>query len=421
MAWRTATALGTLTLLAALAGTLPLAGAQLPDLPLPPLPVDVPSVEEKRTRGIDVASTAPSREALARTIPVSRGPGQRPVSIVSLPLKRVGPLHPGTALEVGGELQVSVCLRRSIGRHRNGAGCSGRIYGYDPKVRARLVIAPGPGTADPERTVPLGQEKKLRCTQGQPNRNHHCVLAMPWRRTEFGGGGVGMPACAPKMCRVNLIASASHRRARKKERIVVGGLRADGTVDNDGEARVAVVRYPPGAARPGPQSGALRSSATLVSGLPLSRDGDAVRTSSVASLRIPEPRAGERIRVAARYRGGLGGLPFNARTRTQLILADRPGAVRPGPRARRLAANSAYLAQESNFNCTRGPSGHRSPCEAPKVGVVKVARSSDRPLFVNLLAGHGAIGDSSGRRRPTDRVGLRAGTYVKAWRLGSKR
>jgi hypothetical protein len=420
VARRTATALGILALLLALGGTLSPAGAQLPDLPVPPFPVDVPAVQEQRTRGIDVAATPPSREALVRTIPISRRPGARPVSVVSLPLKRVGPLRPGTALEAGGELQVSVCLRRTSRGKRSGAGCSGRIYRYDPKVIARLVIAPGPRVAHPDRVVAIGSPKRLRCTQSQPNRNHHCVLGMPWRRIELGRGGVAMPECAPKGCRVNLLASASHRNAGKRERIVVGGFR-DGSIDNVGEARVTAVRYPPGARRPGPPAEPLRSGPALMRALPLSRDGKAIRMRSVSSLRIPKPRAGERIRVAARYRGGLGALPFNARTRTQLILADRPKAVRPGPRARRLAANSAYLAQESNFNCTRGPSAHPSPCVAPKVGVIKLAHGSDRPVYVNLLAGHGAIADPWGLRRASDRVGLRAGTYVKAWRLGSNR
>ena len=417
-----ATALGTLTvvvLFSAFAGALTPAGAQLPGLQLPEVGVESPiGGDRTRTRGTNVASTPPSREALARTIPVTARPSMQPVSIVSLPLKRVGPLTPGTALDAGGELQISVCLRRSIGRHRNGEGCSGRIYGYDPKVTARLVIAPGRGTTDPRRTVAVGPPQRLRCTQRQPDRNHHCVLAMPWRRVELGRDGATLPECAPRLCRLNLVASASHRAARPRERVVVGGMRDDGSVDNDGEARIAVVRYPPGAKRPGPPAEPLRSGPPLLRALPLSRDGNGVRTSSVASLRIPSPRRGERIRVAARFRSGLAGLRFNARTRTQLILADRPGAVRPGPRARRIAANSAYLAQESNFNCTHGPSGHRSPCTASKVGVVKIAQSSDRPLYLNLLAGHGAVGDSEGMRRPTDRVQLRAGTYVKAWRLG---
>jgi hypothetical protein len=392
------------------------AGAQLlPPLPIPSAPGDLPVDESPgREHGARIAISPPAKPTLVRTIPIGRSPGEQPVVVASLPLKRVGPLRSGARLEAGGEMQVTVCLRRSIARERSGSGCAGRIYGYDPRIRAQLVLAPGKRVADPDRTVPVGDSRTLTCTQSQPDRNHHCAIALSWREVEFGLGGTRIPACAPRSCRLNLVASASDPAAGPRERVAVGGFESDGSVDNKGESRISAIRYPPdwdGVAE-------TTSREPLLSGLPLARDNHDIDLESVYSVEVPSPRAGEQIRVAGRYLGALGGLPYNARTRTQLILADRPDAVQPGRRARRVAASSAFLAMESNFNCTQGPSGHRTPCAAGKVGVARIGESSDRSLFVNLLAGHGAIGFEARNHRAGDRVRVRRGGFLAVARLG---
>ncbi len=331
------------------------------------------------------------------------------MAVTSLPLRKLGGLHRGVRVEAGGELETTVCLRRSVGRSRDAAGCAGRIYGYDPKVRVQLVLAAAPRRARPRYTTPLGRARTVRCTQRQPNRNHHCAIALDWRRITFGAGDSKLPPCAPRHCHVNLVASASNKHAHKRERIAVGGFEGDGHVDNRGESRIAAIRYARPLKRPHP----LTDRTPSRRGLSLVADNHSIHMHTVYSVRIPHPRAGEQLRVAGRYLGALARLSYNARTRTQLILADRPRATRSGPRARRIASSPVYLSQQSNFNCTRGRSAHRTPCPIDKVGVARFGASSHRPLYVNLLAGEGALGD---RHRASDRIRVRGGS-LRVWRF----
>ncbi len=348
--------------------------------------------------------------ALVRTIPIRRRLNARPVSVLSLPLRKLGRMRRRVRLETGGELEVTVCLRRSIGRSRDAAGCAGRIYRYDPKIRVRLVLASGPRVVDPRFTAALGRPRTVRCTQHQPNRNHHCAIDLGWHRTRFGPGAHKLPPCAPRHCRVNLIASAASPHARRHQRVAVGGIRDNGKVDNRGESRIAAIRYGRRLKRPRP----LAARRALTRALPLVPDNHSIHMRSVYSVRIPHPRAGEQLRIAGRYLGALAHLPYNARTRTQLILADGPRSVRPGRHARRVAASPVFLSTESNFNCTRGRSAHHTPCPIAKVGVTRFGASSKRPVYVNLLAGEGALGD---RHRRSDRVRVRRGGYLKVWRF----
>ena len=407
------------------------AGSALAQLPIPlPLPQD-PHVPDPplelpgaghghhqggKSRGghVDIKTSPASQTALVRTIPISRRTGAHPVSVTSLPLRKMGKLRPGVRLEVGGELQVTVCLRRSVGRHRSGTDCAGRIYGYDPRVRVQLVLAGGPRVAKPRYTSPLGRARTVTCTQRQPDRNHHCDISLGWRMAEFGAGAQKLPACAPHSCRVNLIASAANRNARKRQRVVVGGVESDGKVDNRGETRVSAIRYAHRVKVPKPRL----DRGSLLRRLPLVPDDAGVRMRSVYSVPIKHPKAGEQLRVSGRYLGALARLAYNARTRTQLILADSPTATRPGANARRVASSPVFLAPESNFNCTRGPSAHRTPCPIDKLGVARFGAGSKQPVFVNLLAGHGAIGFATRKHYAhSDRIRVRRGGFLRVWRF----
>jgi hypothetical protein len=370
--------------------------------------------EPKQRGHVDIKTSPASREALVRTIPISRRAGRHPVSVASLPVAKMGKLRPGVRLEVGGEMQVSVCIRRSVKRRRSATDCAGRIYGYDPRIRVQLVLAGFPGVSRPRRTVPLGRARSLTCTQRQPNRNHHCDVSLDWRKVEFGAGGLRLPPCAPLSCRINLVASAWSPHARKRQRVVVGGVEGDGSVDNRGESRIAAIRYAHKVRIPKPRT----DRGSRLRRLPLAPDEKPVRLRSVYSVPIKHPRAGEQLRVRGRYLAALARLPYNARTRTQLILADRPNATRPGPNARRVAASPVFLAQESNFNCTRGHSAHQTPCPITKLGVARFGAGSKRPLFVNLLAGHGAVGPATRKHYArSDRVRVRSGGSLRVWRF----
>jgi hypothetical protein len=382
-------------------GLLPIEGAP------PPLE---PEREQRRRKPVRVRNTGPRYRALVRSLPISRRRGARPVSVASLPLRPIGRLRRGVELEASGELQLTVCLRPASGPRRRRGDCVGRVYGHDPQIQARLALAPAPGVAG-RRTYRLGRPRVLTCRQSQPNRNHHCTLSIPWHRLTLGAGRK-MPGCAPASCHLNLIATASHPRAGRHQRVIVGGIDRGGRIDNVGESVVSVIRYGRRAGNPQPRISRRPERRRL----PLVPKGKGVRTRSVYSVRLPRLRAGERLKLDGRYAGALGRLPYNVRTRIRLILADSPGATEPGRRARRAARSTAYVPFENNFNCTRGPSAHRTPCPHRKSGVVRIGRDSDRPLFANLIAGHGAIGLGSERHRTRHRVPVRRGGFLKVWR-----
>jgi hypothetical protein len=370
-----------------------------------------PRPEARRRAPVRVKSTGPRYRALVRSLPISRRRAARPVAVASLPLRPIGRLRRGVGLEVSGELQVTVCLRPAAGPPRRRGDCVGRVYGYDPRIRVRLALAPAAG-ASGRRAYRLGRPQTLTCRQSQPNRNHHCSLSIPWHRLTLGTGGRGMPNCAPASCHLNLIATASHPRAGPHNRVIVGGIDRRGRIDNVGESGVSAIRYGRRAGSPKPRI----ARRPLTRRLPVVPKGSGVRQRSIFSVQLPRLRAGERLKLDGRYAAALGRLPYNVRTRIRLVLADSPDAVGPGRRARRATRSTAYIPFENNFNCTRGPSGHRTPCPHRKSGVVRIGRDSDRPLYANLIAGHGAIGLGSDRRRARHRVPVRRGGFLKVWR-----
>lgn len=347
--------------------------------------------------------SSPARTVpLRRSFAIARRPGGKPRPVASIPLAGLGALEPGAALHGSGELQVSVCAKPPGGGRRG--DCFGRQYGYNPLVRARLLLSRSPVAAAGAESRPLGRARTLRCRGRQPNRNHHCALALRWKRLKLGAAGRAMPRCAPHDCWLVLVASASHRRAARGQRVVVGGVRADG-IKRRGSTRLAALRV-----GPDPHSGeTLADRKPHSRRLPLAPAGRGIKLRSLYSVRVPAPRAGEALRIEGAAVTRLGRIPYNARTRTRLVLADRPLAVNPGPRARRLVVGSPRLGTTTYFNCTRGPSAHRSPCVSRKPGLVRFRVSSERPVYVNLLAGHGAIGERADRRRARDRVRVGAG------------
>ena len=72
----------------------------------------------------------------------------------------------------------------------------------------------------------------------------------------------------------------------------------------------------------------------------------------VYSQKLRRLERGDQLAATAEVFTKEAGLPYSVRTSTQLILAERPDAVKPGPLARR--TRRAGRATEANgFNCTR--------------------------------------------------------------------
>ena len=357
---------------------------------------------------VEVAHTDLNDHARTDRLPITQNRGAAPRSVESLRLEKLGKLG-GNRLSVAGELQVTVCLRPAEGRTRE--DCVGRLYGYDPRVSAYLALASSPGAARPAEVERLTPDQQLTCTQSQPDRNHHCVIAIPWAGTSFDRNHP--PGCGSGRCFVNLIASADHPSARSNENVIVGGISSSGEIDDRTKARIS------GALYRNPKVVAQRPRTTTnerTSRLAVAREGGKATMHTVYSAKIRRPREGERLVVDGRFLSHIGSVPYNARTRTAIVLTSRRGSVQDSTRrASRVAAGSTRITDESNFNCTQGPSGHSNPCSIRKLGVVRFGRSSNKPLFINLIAGVGAIGVDAQRHKSGDRISA-AGGYLKVWR-----
>ena len=396
---------------AALAGGLPLPGA--PGVEQPPAPGAQPGAAPVPPP-VDVVSTRPEQHTLVRRLPISRRPAGKPRSILSLPLNRLGRLQSGRLI-AGGELQLTVCLRPHFSRRSGRGDCVGRLYGYDPQISAYLGLARSRDARQARSVTRLTPTARLTCKQRQPNRNHHCVITIP-------ADGIKLPRaratdCALNGCFVNLIARAHHRQARNGESVVVGGVDKTGRIDNKGMSRLFAAHLRPPALADPPR---VLQGRRLRSRLPVSPENKGARMRVVRSQRIANPRPGEVLLVAGRYAGRIGALPYNTRTRTAIVLADSPRSTRhSGPVATRAASSTTRIGEESNFNCTHGPSGHSNPCPILEQGVVRFGKRAGKSVYVNLIAGHGAIGAGAERHHGgRDRVRVARGGYLKVRRFG---
>jgi hypothetical protein len=405
--------LASLLALPALLVIAPPASASILDvLPLfPPKPSPSPSAPEREAeRGLPpppvrVIAGGASKGARYRSLPITRRAGGAPRSLASVELRRVGALR-GRRIEVAAELQVSVCLKPAYGFRR--PRCVGRRYGYDPRVTARLVLAGRPGATGGKGTVALTGRRGLTCTQSQPDRNHHCVISIGWRQRELPRN---RPSCLPRSCRLNLVASAHHRRAGKRQRVLVGGTDSKGEPKSRGKLRVLAAVH-----RRRHSPTVLSSDSGSLSRLPVSAVGKGPPMRVVRSVRIARPRPGETLLVDGRYMAPLGSISYNARTRTHLIVARGARVASAGKGRRKRAAR---ISIESNFNCTQGPSGHRSPCPITKTGAVRFGKGVKGPVYVNLVAGHGAIGPGADQLwRSGDWIEPGAGSRLRVRRYG---
>jgi hypothetical protein len=119
------------------------------------------------------------------------------------------------------------------------------------------------------------------------------------------------------------------------------------------------------------------------------------------SSRVGELGAFEQLSVEAKAYVRTSGLPYSTFLGSQLILADDPKAVHSPGWVRDAALLQGEVTEKNGFNCTRGRSAHDNPCEIHKVGLVRMRRDADRPLYVNLVAEAGARWGGRYRRNDT--------------------
>ena len=220
------------------------------------------------------------------------------------------------------------------------------------------------------------------------------MITVPWDGIKIDRSRL---ACPLNDCNLNVVVSAYHPEAKGGHKLIIGGADSKGRVAG-GKGKVSGARFrPAGIDRPAP----LVDRSPRRRNLRVVDEGRSTKLKVIYSKRIRNLRAGEDLVVEGRYLANIKHLPYDVRTRTQIVLARSPDSIQHNSRrARRAAATDARITEENNFNCTHKPSGHSSPCPIIKVGIVRIARASTKPLFVNLIAGHGALIDSDQSFRP---------------------
>ena len=179
------------------------------------------------------ATTGDNSERL-KGLPISKTPGKLDRVAMSIAPDQFDPIQVGDRLRVSGEVQVSTtCVEP-------GPRCVGTHYEINPKVTARVVLSPGPLASDG--FLPLSDSRTQLCKQRRPNRNHHCTIALP--NTETTISDLAALPCPPEACYVNLIVGATNPKAKRGNKVVLGGDQPDGSVEQD-KGRLNVVQAHP--------------------------------------------------------------------------------------------------------------------------------------------------------------------------------
>ena len=354
------------------------------------------------TVDLRIASTGKEPE-LVKKLPVAKRAGQKPKVIASLGPSALGNLKPDDRLLAGADFEATICLKP----HPRYVGfpCVGRVYGYDPTVRGKLVLGPSAGTRGGKNSLQIGKAEGITCRQKQPHRNRHCMVSIPLRERRLPDE---LP-CDP--CYLNLVGEATDKKARKGEVVVVGSHDRDGAI-NQARTNLVAMRLRPGDA-PVPKPRA--TSRPVTRKIPVADEGAGTRDRVVYSIPVRAPREGESLFVESRLKLSIGHLPYKVTFRNGGVLAMSRKAVDSAKGSRRVAHDKlAKISLRNGWTCTHGRSAHRTPCVVHKVGGITFTRSSQKTFHVNVVVGAEAR-LLDGQRFKKGSVRVRKG-YLRVWR-----
>ena len=307
------------------------------------------------------------RAELVETLPVGRSEdgAERRVVLRLSPGRLPGLAH-GDRLIAPAEVQVTT--RCDIGQ--SAPGC-----GYNPNIRAQLILAGDPGdtTAAGERSQALSEVQTQVCTSAE----HHCRFVFrPSDAAQDLDGRFDLPCLADDSCHVNLVMWAWHHDARAggDDKVLVGSndgdYLANGRVEQD-QARLMAVR----------ERG-------------LTGDDRAMRETSGSGSLSVNTRADPELVYSHALKGGrdlaadeqyvieaklVTAVDARARFSTQIFLTRDPDA-RDGDGLDRTAPSA--ITEHNGINCTPGT----SPCTTHRVAVFRVTADLAGPIYVNVVA-----------------------------------
>ena len=324
-------------------------------------------------------ATSGDESELLNAISISKRPGKLDRVAMSIAPDQFDPIQVGDRLRISGEVQVSTtCVDE-------GPRCVGTHYEINPKVTARIVLSSTPDTSAAG-FLPLTDSRTVVCKQRRPNRNHHCTIALPNAETTISD--VSALPCAPEACYVNLIVGATSPKAKRGNKVVLGGDQPDGSVEQD-KGRLNLVQAHPTV--PLPQTS--QTSALVEPTLPLTI-GDSEKRRVVYSLPIVGPQQGEVLTFDTSFRTDITALRFNTFISSRVILGETPTSAKSTGLAKRATAYKGQGTESNGFNCTLGLSGYANPCTTIKAGALQITRKfktvyGEEPttLYLNVLAG----------------------------------
>jgi hypothetical protein len=271
--------------------------------------------------------------------------------------------------------------------------------------------------------TPISRWRRTRCSQQQPQRNHHCVLTI---RSERQIPDASKLSCPSGRCHLNLVISAYHPTARSAHRVIIGTAGDRRISQNKGLLSAAV--YRPRAARSVART--LTAKRPRIKALKLGGNRFGAQQKRVIySRKLAALRKGERLVVEAKMRGGIKHLGYTLLLQSQLVLSNKPGSIsRAGPQ-KRIGSFAGQFGVLNGFNCTQRPSAHSHPCEVRKHGVMRIIRDARAtplkdegrriPLYVHLVVGGRAVGAFAHRHRGGDRMRiLRKRGFIRVRRYG---
>ncbi len=360
------------------------------------------TADARVNENVHVLTTGDNSE-LVKTIPIGKNRGAKERVVMSLSGSKLGSLGDETAIEVSAELEVTTCLKANENHPGSSDKCTGKAYGYDPHVNARLILADSSSATN---GAAIGRTAELQCSQHLPARNHHCVLVIPWDRVSVSGLRLG---CNPT-CSLNLVASSWSNGAKAGHNLVIGAD-SHGPVKQD-KGRINVVLYDDASDRP-PKPAVTTD--LVDRQVPIVDDGGPdPKLKVVYSQRIDNPREGDQFKVDARSVTNIGSVKYNVELPTEVIVANK----RTTTAAAGVAVYTSPSSQISEFNginCTQHASAHANPCVRDKFGVVTISRDTSE-LFINVVQGAEAKYTTE-HWEPSDSATFTHGGYLKVWRF----
>jgi len=304
------------------------------------------------------------KSELVKTVPIGRKRGGKERVVMRLPADRLGDVRSGDVLSSAAELEVTTCLDAPSGSPDS---CVGKVYPFDPHVSAKVVLT---DRADQTHGQVIGKARDLTCSQHHPNRNHHCVLVLPWREWEADRDLQGVSA--------SLVVTAWHSNAKARNKLMIGAHSgSDRQIEQD-KGRLSLVRFRPGdTPRVEPKRGK-----RVGRKLPIASEGGRPKDVLVRSLRLTNLHAGDEIYVDALSVVKIGSVPYNVLLTSELFTARSKRAPNGG-RTGHYVAPDPEITEQNGFNCTQGRSAHRTPCRRPKVGVIRIVRDVDE-LYISV-------------------------------------